>query len=241
MDPAVVSATIILTLLVTAGYLLYRRNRPLFFWYSLFFIGLIPVAHIIPLPTLMNDRYLYYPLVGASVFLAIIMHQLYKNYRMIAAVPFCLALLFLPPLSWLRTDVWRNDISLWEDVARKEPGMPLAWASLGMSYYDAGQIEKALQSYLRALAIDPNYQLAMNNIGGLYNELGEREKARPYLVRVVKFFPDDVKGYMNLGNNYYGSGEFDKAEEMYRKALELEPNLPSALYSLEKVLNRHEK
>lgn len=239
LDPAVVSAALLIVLLAVAGGFLYRRNRRLFFWYSLFFIGLIPVSHIIPLPTLMNDRYLYYPLVGASVFIATLLHLVHadmgKKYRLTAALTLCLLLLSLPVLSWQRTSVWRNDTSLWADVTRKEPRMTLAWASLGMSYYDAGQIDKALQSYLQALAIDPNYQLALNNIGGLYNEIGELEKARPYLIRVVQLFPDDLKGYLNLGNNYYFSGELKNAEEMFGKALELEPGLPSAHYALGNV------
>lgn len=236
IDSAVVWSAVLLVLLVTVGFVLYRRDRKLLFWYAISFVGLIPVSHIFPLPTLMNDRYLYYPLVGASVCLAAFVNFVPSasavRYRKAAAVAIGATLCALPLLSWQRVSVWRDDTTLWRDVTLKEPRMPLAWASLGMSLYDAGRREEALKAYLQALAVDPNYQLALNNIGGLYNELGEREKARHYLIRQVQLFPEDFKGYMNLGDNYQRSGEPQKAEAMFLKALVLNPGLPNALYAL---------
>jgi len=238
-DSAVVSAGVLVTLLAGAGYLLYRRQRKLFFWYLLFFIGLIPVSHIIPLPTLMNDRYLYFPLIGAAVFMAYSFNALCERddgtLRNYASAAVFLLLLSLPLMAWHRTSVWKNDTSLWLDVTRKEPLSTQAWSALAMSYYDAGRLDDALDAYLRTLAIDPNYQTALNNIGGLYNEMGEPEKARPYLIRVVQLFPGNFNGYMNLGNNYYMSGELKKAEEVFGRALPLDPASPGLHMSLGNV------
>ncbi|HEY5976088.1 MAG TPA: hypothetical protein VIU41_15245, partial [Geobacteraceae bacterium] len=62
MDGEVVASALLLGLFVLAGWLLWRRRRDSFFWYALFFVGLLPVSHLVPLTTLMNDRYLYFPM-----------------------------------------------------------------------------------------------------------------------------------------------------------------------------------
>jgi len=235
-DGAVAFSGLVVLLLIALGVLLYRRNRRLFFWYAISFVALLPVLHIVPLPTLMNDRYLYYALVGGSVCLASLLVWLASlagsDRRMLPAAVIGVILASLPLLSWQRVSVWRDDATLWRDVTVKQPRMPLAWASLGMSLYDAGRLEEAAAAYLQALAIDPNYQLALNNLGGLYNEMGESDKARPYLERTVQLFPEDFKGYMNLAYNLYSSGDLPRAEAMFVRALELNPDLPDAHHAL---------
>jgi tetratricopeptide (TPR) repeat protein len=235
-DGAVASAAALLVLLAVCAWLLYRRQPKMLFWYSIFFISLLPVSHLVPLPTLMNDRYLYFPLVGAAVFLAIPMNLVYQRaggkLKIGAACVLALVLLALPLLSWQRAQVWRDDTSFWFDVTRKAPTSPLGWSGLGMSYYDAKRPEEALQAYLQALAIDPNHRLALGNVGGLYNEMGKLDLARPYLIRAVQLFPEEFGAQMNLGGNYLASGEFAKAEAVYLKALQLDARSVNAWYAL---------
>jgi 4-amino-4-deoxy-L-arabinose transferase-like glycosyltransferase len=69
-DLEVAASGLLLVLVVGLGIFLYHRKRDLLFWLLLFFIGLLPVSQIVPLVTLMNDRYLYLPMIGASAFLA---------------------------------------------------------------------------------------------------------------------------------------------------------------------------
>ena len=110
-DLVVLASFLFLCVLITLGYRLYRTNRPLFFWYSLFFLGLLPVSQIIPIITLMNDRYLYFPMLGAAVFLAslaqMIGRRLNDRNRRTGAVAAILIIVICGVLSWSRTGVWK--------------------------------------------------------------------------------------------------------------------------------------
>ena len=74
-DPAIhktidMPVALALLLLAGAGYIclmLLKADRRTGFWPLLFLIGFLPVSQIVPLVTLMNDRYAYFPLLGAAV------------------------------------------------------------------------------------------------------------------------------------------------------------------------------
>jgi hypothetical protein len=69
IDIEVALAALLLSLIMALGIFLYHRKRDLLFWLVLFFIGLLPVSQIVPIVTLMNDRYLYFPMLGAAAFI----------------------------------------------------------------------------------------------------------------------------------------------------------------------------
>jgi Flp pilus assembly protein TadD len=226
IDAAVAWSGLLALGLVFLGIYLYRKKKEYFFWYALFFVGLIPVSQIVSIVTLMNDRYLYFPMLGAAAFYAMIAYPpaaARDRWRRGITVVLSLLVIPLPWLSWQRTSVWKDDLSLWADTARKTPASPLAWNGLGMAYVGRGRDDDAARAFVQALVIDPNYELALNNIGALYNSTGKIAEARPYLLKVVNLFPYDMNGLMNLGVNYYLSGEFPKAEELFKEALALDP------------------
>ena len=212
-------------LLVVLGYYLYRRRKELFFWYALVFAGLLPVSQIVSIVTLMNDRYLYFPMLGAAASYGMVAlpaaGRTSDLRRRSMALILVLLLIPLPWLSWQRTSVWSNDTSLWTDATRKTPGSPLAWNGLGMAYVDRGLPDEAAAAFMKALAIDPDYKLALNNIGALYNTRGKISEARPFLLKVTGLFPEDVNGLMNLGINYSLSREFRDASQPFKRVLEL--------------------
>ncbi len=236
LDLAVLWSGLLLFLLGIAGVLLYRLKRDLSFWFVLFFIGFLPVSQIVPLVTLMNDRYMYFPMLGASAFLGFLpltaMGHLRGSRQKVAFVALCTVLLLLPWLSRERVSVWRNDLTLWADTVNKWPDSEDAWYNLGRSYYDAGLVDNALDAYLRALSINPSAKDVLNNIGAIYMEKGDILKARPFLLEALRFDPRYFEGLLNLGLNYYKSGEFEEAELTLRKALALRPQSAQALLSL---------
>ncbi len=236
VDATVAGSMLFAVLLIVLGFYLYRRRRELFFWYALFFVGLLPVSQIVSIVTLMNDRYLYFPMLGAAAsygLLALPSAYHASNFRTRStAIVLILLMMPLPWLSWQRTSVWSNDTSLWTDATRKTPGSPLAWNGLGMSYVGAGRPDEAAAAFLKALSIDPDYQLALNNIGALYNTTGKISEARPFLLKVTELFPEHVNGLVNLGINYFLSHEYENAEQTLKRALAMQPHSPQVLAHL---------
>jgi tetratricopeptide (TPR) repeat protein len=236
IDATVAWSAILAVALIAMGIYLYRKRRDVFFWYILFFIGLMPVAQIVTLVTLMNDRYLYFPILGAATCYGLAAFPAGSTISSLqqksVAVILCALVIPLPWLSWQRTAAWSNDLSLWADTAEKTPNSTLAWNGLGMSNVDAGRFDQAIDAFLKALAIDPDYELALNNIGALYNSKGRMAEARPYLLRVTSLFPDSFTGFMNLGINYFLANELQNAELTFKKALALKPQSPDAYWRL---------
>jgi protein O-mannosyl-transferase len=234
-DLAFEMSTVLLFAIGLGGYLLFRKNRRLFFWYATFFLGLVPVLHVVPLPTLMNDRYLYFPMLGAAGFFAMVAEVPLRGgvwSRRAVLMSACALLAALGIASRARAEVWRDDLSLWQDVVAKTPRSSLALIGLGVSLSDAGRRDEALPVYLKALAIDPYHPLALNNVGVLYNLRGLPDLGRPYLLRAVQVAPDYFEAYMNLGIGYRSSGDFAAAAGAFEKALLVRPGAADASRAL---------
>jgi Tfp pilus assembly protein PilF len=227
--------------LVAIGAFSYLRDRRTFFWYATLFIALVPVLHIVPLPTLMNDRYLYFPMLGACGCVARAWERVEHASRTPARIALGIAattiVLLLGGLSHARADVWRDDVALWRDAAAKCPDSPLAWNGVGRSLLDAGRSDEALPALLAALSLDPDYGLALNNMGILYNLRGEPERGRPYLVHAIQRRPD-FDAYMNLGYGYSVAGAYPEAEAAFVSALRVRPESPDAISAIQEMRHR---
>jgi Flp pilus assembly protein TadD len=66
-----------------------------------------------------------------------------------------------------RNAVYRSQVALWEDTARKSPGKARVQNNLGYSYELAGRFKEAEAAYLKALLTDPGYSLARWNLKGM--------------------------------------------------------------------------
>lgn len=223
-------------ILCLGGYYLYRWRKDLFFWAGVFFIGLVPVLQIVPLVTLINDRYFYFPMIGSAAFMAGIagmaMTALGEPYRKGLAVILCVVLLALPVLSIKRAEVWQDSLTLWQDAYSKVPDNSLVCLYLGHAYQETGRRDAALPLYLRALSLDPLNRDALHNISMLYLEIGDTQRGWPYVLELVKNNPQCAECLFTLGNYHYQSGELEKAEAVYRRVLALKPRSGAALRNL---------
>ncbi|HEY6009172.1 MAG TPA: hypothetical protein VIU40_12680 [Geobacteraceae bacterium] len=239
IDAEVLGAMAVLAGVAGLGYWLCRRQRRMFFWFALFFLGLAPVAQVVPLVTLMNDRYLYFPLLGAAtllpgaVFLATA--ALPAVGRRLAVGLLVLLLVPLPLLASARTEVWHNSVALWMDNARKNPHSNKTWLPLAQAYQKEGNLEAALVYYMKVLSAYPTNRVALNNLGVLFMEKGELPRAHDCLVSLVKCHPDYAIGHCNLGDYYVRTCELRRAEEAYARAVRIDPGYVKALTALAKV------
>lgn len=131
--------------------------------------------------------------------------------------------------------VWKNAQTLWQDTVFKSPRKARPYHNLGLAYHAAGDCEKAVATYRKALRIrlagtGPDHYKAgetWNNLGIAYDCLEQVENAadsyrNALVVFNNRFGPDHVKTsgiYNNLCVLYGRSENFDRAVGWCRKAL----------------------
>lgn len=231
-DGVVVAGAAVLVLLAAAALMLFRSHRKAFFFYGIFFIGLVPVSQVIPIATLMNDRYLYLPLLGAAGCTACLGQHLAaaSGWRRNAALAAAgVAVMLLPVLSFLRAGVWRNDLTLWSDAVRKSPDHPVALYGLGQAQQNSGNLEGARLSYLRVLEQNPRHLDTLIHLGQLYRTKNLPLEGLPYLLEATRHYPALPQGYLDLGKSYYQGGELEKADTAFQHALKLQPKAVDAI------------
>ena len=160
-DSAFFAALAVLIPIAAAGVWLYRHHRPLFFWYGLFFVALLPVLQIIPLVTLKHDRYLYFPLLGCAVLAVTFGHKVLtacsRRCRPLLLALIAAVLLLLPPLAYQQTLFWRNDLTLWNRAIAVDPENRLGWRLLAMAYTTAGDAPNAIKALRRVQELRQKY------------------------------------------------------------------------------------
>jgi protein O-mannosyl-transferase len=237
-DLAFWASTLLVVTLVIIGVALWLRRREWLAWYAFFFVALLPVLHIVPLPTLMNDRYLYFPMLGAAALAGLALDRLAArgSGRRVATWAAAGAIVaVLAAAAFVRTGVWRDDLTLWRDVTEKTPGSALGWTQLGMSLIDAGHHADALRAYHRALAVDPTCAMALVDLGAAYNGAGQPESGRPFLLRALEVAPGHFEALMNLGIGYGISGDLAAAERAFAEAASARPWDAGAVAALQRA------
>lgn len=203
LDATVLSALCIAALLLALGVYLYRRNRHVCFWYALFFLGFLPVSQVVPLVTLMNDRYLYFPMLG----LAGLTGHLFSLCRERIHLPMLRFLCFVSAVaviavlsfaSHVRGRVWQNSITLFSDAVIKAPNQLNPLLGLAEGYRAAGNNEMALKYYEEAskygyLSADVSHSLAR-----IYLDRGELEKAHSHIWGFLLKSSDPKEGLLLL-------------------------------------------
>lgn len=238
MDFTVVAAMLLLAGICLVTVRLLNSNRKTGFWILLFFVGLLPVSQIIPLVTLMNDRYLYFPMLGAAAvagcLLSALKDKLGSRYKVHFYCVTALLLAFLSVVSFNRVAVWHDDISFGRATVARYPNQYIFWEGLGEAYYFAVPSRKgeALRAFNRALELAPTHKQSLYNLAGLYLEMGDYDKSADLLTRLVFYHQNHAMGWARLGDVYLQTGNYPEAEKCYKKALELKPDLQRAIEGL---------
>ena len=108
----------------------------------------------------------------------------------------------------------------------------LYYFNLGLSSSKEGNHEKAIESYIKAIEINPNYPQIYYNLANIYNETNQFDKAIENYKKAIELDSKFFAAYNNLGITYAKKEEYKLAVENHKKAVEIEPNFLSAYISL---------
>jgi tetratricopeptide (TPR) repeat protein len=231
-----VSLTTILGFLI-AGILLGRYNKKITFGTLFFFITILPVLPI----KIVADRYSYIPSIGIFFIAAEGFYWVYRSkLEPIKIVKPILAILLIGILgtfsflTWERCHVWKDSISLWNNVLKNYPSLPIAYNNRGEVYLRRGDYDKAISDFNEALRIDPDYETAYTlyeNRGSAYLLKGDYERAIVDYNRAVRIRPNYALAYHNRGTAYLNKGNIEEAIADFNKALEIDPEYAEAYFN----------
>lgn len=234
-DVAVIGAFIVLLAIIYGGWRLYRYDRRLGFWVAFFFVAFLPVSQIVPLYTLINDRYLYFPMLSIAALYGAVsatLHRKGNKYPALVYLVIALPIIALSVATYNRAGVWRDSVTLWSDAASKVTDYGRIWGYLGNAFDVANNREQALVAYKRAIALDPNDMQITYNLGTLYMLLGDNEQAYILLNKLVTLAPNHIMGQVSMGDTFLQRGDYAAAQNCYLRAHQLQPTAVDPLVKL---------
>ncbi len=115
-------------------------------------------------------------------------------------------------------------------VARLEPPKTFNdYFSRGNAFNAAGQFDKALEQYDRALKLRPDDPIVLNNLGVTLDELERYDEALADYNRALELSPDHPEILSNRGVTLRKLERYDDALADFSRSLELRPDDPGTL------------
>jgi tetratricopeptide (TPR) repeat protein len=219
-------------------FLLLKDRRFAWFWMIVFFVALLPVSQIVPLITLMNDRYLYFPMLGVSGLVVAFAQELpCKLDKPVIAIALTL-LLFLGIGAYQRTHVWAGSVPLWSDVTEKQPKSFTARYGLGLAYYDEQEYLRATKQFQAALQIKPADDNALYGLGLALLADGRFRMAEPVFDELTQQRPLDPVLLRLAGHIQYFQGDWLQSRQYYEREVMVAGATASSLNYLSLVEQR---
>ncbi len=95
--------------------------------------------------------------------------------------------------------VGNDQADMLEAAARNAPQNAQALIALGNFYFDANQYPKAIDAYLRALAVDPKNPDVRTDLGTMYRAVNDYDKAIQQFREAARLDPTHKNSRFNLG------------------------------------------
>jgi tetratricopeptide (TPR) repeat protein len=156
-----------------------------------FFVALSVESSFLPIQDFMVEHRMYLAMPGVAIAVAVPFAWALARWRTTTLAAGTLLAAGLCTLTFMRNEVWRTPIALWQDALAKSPRKARAHANLGAALALDGQVDAAILESCKALEIDPNYKPAEANLQAMLEEQIDQESDEAEMVlEVVEMGPD---------------------------------------------------
>lgn len=114
---------------------------------------------------------------------------------------------------WERTGNYELAFEAYQNALRINSNVALLHIAIGNMYFNLGQADEAIQSYLHASTFAPEDVIPLRLIVQAYASEGEFGKASQYAQSAVDLEPDQARLHGDLGRMYYKNGDYPSAIE----------------------------
>lgn len=144
-------------------------------------------------------------------------------------------LLYARSMIYERLGLIEQAVADLQRILQYTPNNPAALNALGYILADrTDRYAEAYQFIKRALEQQPNDPATIDSMGWVQYRLGNLEQAQKYLTRAMQLYPDDEIA-AHLGEVLWVSGQRKKALNIWRSGLEIKPQSPYILRTLEQL------
>ncbi|MFT6923808.1 MAG: hypothetical protein ACJA1C_002828 [Crocinitomicaceae bacterium] len=215
--------TSMILILAAIGWALYKiKTKAIWIYGILYFVIAISMFSNLLRPAvgIIAERFVYLPSLGFCILLSYLLFKLFNKSKEIGKfegkykVGIVVSLLVVFALSAAkitsRNTEWKNKDTLFFSDVEKAPNSAKLNALVGNHLFQKVQLEKRPQQKSQLI-----------------------ENAIFYYNRSVEVFPGYATSWNNMATLYFnGQRNFVKAEESYRKAAEIDPEYPEALFGI---------
>jgi protein O-mannosyl-transferase len=190
-----------------------------------FFLILAPTSSVVAVAGQpMAEHRMYLPLaavIGVAVVgvLSLVrrlpagMQRVASGLALAALVGPCLA------LTIARNDVYRSEVSIWENTVAGAPGNARAENALGLALAGEGNRAAAITHYRRAIAMEPRMPQTHQNLGAALLAEGDARGAVAECSEALRLRPSSGEFHRNLAVALRAEGDLAQAELQFREAL----------------------
>jgi tetratricopeptide (TPR) repeat protein len=198
------SITGLLSILIVSVYLLVLaifRNQCASFWGAWFFITFILTANVLmPIGTIMGERLLFTPSIGATYFVIWILFQVLRSFRYgyLVTSGIALILAYLLALATMqRIPIWQNNQTLFAQTLIDAPKSSKAFYNYAVYLRtDKNDIDQSERYFLETLKILPTHTFSMIALADIALEKKNYARVEYWYKRVLALDPHNyaVKG-----------------------------------------------
>ena len=208
----------------------YKKNPRVAGGVLFFVVCIFPVLHIVAVNSaIIYERFTYLAAIG--IFMAIFAF-LEKKPRYEIGISYtiiCLGLMF-SVLTYARIPVWKNSISLWSDVIKKDPTVPAAFMNRGQYYEQTGETDKAFNDFTEVITLAPKRPDGYHNRAVIYFQKKDMINALLDNEKALLIDPENTDALVNRGDLYFNLNKNDSAIMFYKKAISISPDFAKAYY-----------
>ena len=245
--PQVILALLLL-LIISTGFFLWRRKYPFLLTGWLWYLGmLVPMIGIVQVGLQVRaDRYTYLPQIGLYLLVAWGAIELFHQWRRSHVILAVAALVIMTALiirSYFQTSYWRDTETLWKHAIATTSNNYVAHNNLASTLSQSGRFDEAIVECQKALKIKPDLAAAHNILGAALlrskqggddagGQNGTVDEAIVHYRRALQIKPDFAQARSNLGHALLQKGQVDEAIAQFQNALEIDSDDAEAEFSL---------
>lgn len=225
-----ITGIITLALAIGSIFLAYKKN-PRFAGSLLFFmICIFPVLHIVAVNSaLIYERFTYLACVGIFMAIFSLLENKPALEKKFSFVLVAIGIMFTG-LTYARIPVWKNSLSLWNDIIEKDPEVPTSYMNRGQYYEAIGEMDKAFSDFSEVIKLAPHRPDGYHNRAVIYYQKNDIANALLDNEKAILNDPENSDALVNRGDLYFNLNKNDSAILFYKKAIAVHPNHAKAYY-----------